>query len=239
MGGVKKRLQTCHQESITNNKIGGTRLKFPFCTSMQGMFFWIRVQACCTYSILSQQLNRHGNQETMRSLNVTTIICYLAFILARGDIFANAFQSARHIHKKNTSCQFKSSPSCSKRKNPQFDRSIGLSGGFLDDVQGFFKRFTTKAEANHILIKGGAEAANKLEDLKAEIGDSPISFAQAASQYSECPSASRGGDLGSFGPGAMVKEFDTVVFNEPIGVVHGPIKTQFGYHLIYIRSRTE
>ena len=116
---------------------------------------------------------------------------------------------------------------------------MSLSAGMLDEIQGFFKRFTTKASASHILIKGGAEAANKLEDLKAEIGDSPLSFASAASQYSECPSASRGGDLGSFGPGAMVKEFDKVVFQEDIGVVHGPIKTQFGYHLIYIRDRTE
>lgn len=101
------------------------------------------------------------------------------------------------------------------------------------------KRFTTKATASHILIKGGAEAENKLEDLKAEIGDSPIKFAEAAAQYSECPSASSGGNLGEFGPGAMVKEFDEVVFSKEIGRVHGPIKTQFGYHLIYISDRTE
>jgi peptidyl-prolyl cis-trans isomerase C len=111
--------------------------------------------------------------------------------------------------------------------------------GFMDDLQGFFKKFTTRASASHILIKGGAEAANKLEDLKLEIGDSPVSFAKAAAEYSACPSGKSGGDLGSFGPGAMVKEFDTIVFNEPLGVVHGPIKTQFGYHLIYIRDRTE
>lgn len=101
------------------------------------------------------------------------------------------------------------------------------------------KRFTTKATASHILIKGGAEAEIKLEDLKADIGDSPIKFAEAAARYSECPSASSGGNLGEFGPGAMVKEFDQVVFNEAVGKVHGPVKTQFGYHLIYISERTE
>ena len=111
--------------------------------------------------------------------------------------------------------------------------------GFMDGVQDFMKRFTTKATASHILIKGGAEAENKLEDLKKEIGDSPVAFAEAAAKYSSCPSASRGGNLGEFGPGQMVKEFDTVVFNEPVGMVHGPIKTQFGYHLIYISERTE
>ena len=114
-----------------------------------------------------------------------------------------------------------------------------LQMGFMDDVGAFMKRFTTKATASHILIKGGAEAANKLEDLKEEIGDSPVKFAQLASQYSECPSAREGGSLGEFGPGAMVKEFDTVVFNEEVGKVHGPVKTQFGYHLIYISERRD
>jgi peptidyl-prolyl cis-trans isomerase C len=118
-------------------------------------------------------------------------------------------------------------------------RQCQLFGGFLDDVGNFMKRFTSKATASHILVKGGAEAENKLEDLKVEIGDSPIKFAEAAAQYSECPSASSGGNLGEFGPGAMVKEFDQVVFKEQVGKVHGPIKTQFGYHLIYISERTE
>jgi len=95
--------------------------------------------------------------------------------------------------------------------------------------------------ASHILIKGGPEAATKLEGIKAEIGDSPVKFGDAAAKYSDCSSASKGGDLGEFEPGAMVQEFDSVVFNEqkPIGVVHGPIKTEFGYHLILIRERTE
>ena len=75
--------------------------------------------------------------------------------------------------------------------------------------------------------------------MKKEIGDSPVKFAQAATQYSECPSARSGGSLGEFGPGAMVKEFDQVVFSEEIGKVHGLVRTQFGYHLIYINDRTE
>lgn len=109
----------------------------------------------------------------------------------------------------------------------------------MGGIQKFFKRFTTKASASHILIKGGAEAENKLEDLKTEIGNSPIKFAEAAATYSECSSASSGGNLGEFGPGAMVKEFDEVVFNKEVGVVHGPIRTQFGYHLILIQDRQE
>uniref|UniRef100_A0A7S3L2Y7 Peptidyl-prolyl cis-trans isomerase n=1 Tax=Amphora coffeiformis TaxID=265554 RepID=A0A7S3L2Y7_9STRA len=117
--------------------------------------------------------------------------------------------------------------------------SSSLSMGLLDGVGGFFKRFTTKATASHILIRGGAEAEFKLQDLKKKIGDSPVKFAEAAAKFSECPSKAQGGSLGEFGPGAMVKEFDEVVFNEKVGQVHGPVKTQFGYHLIYIADRTE
>jgi peptidyl-prolyl cis-trans isomerase C len=113
------------------------------------------------------------------------------------------------------------------------------SMGFLEDAQAFLKSFSRRATASHILIKGGAEAQHKLDDLKEEIDDSPVKFAAAAAQYSACPSGREGGNLGSFGPGAMVKEFDDVVFNKAVGEVHGPVKTQFGYHLIYINERND
>ena len=71
-----------------------------------------------------------------------------------------------------------------------------------------------RADASHILIKGGAEAANKLETLKKEINDNPVKFAEYAGKYSACPSGRNGGSLGEFGPGQMVKEFDTVVFSD-------------------------
>ena len=105
--------------------------------------------------------------------------------------------------------------------------------GLMEDMGGFFKRFTQKAKASHILIKGGAEAENKLQDLKIKIDNSPVKFAEAAAQFSACPSGRSGGDLGEFGPGAMVREFDQVVFNEPVGAVHGPIKTQVRDVTIY------
>ncbi|MCA9422759.1 MAG: peptidylprolyl isomerase, partial [Nitrospira sp.] len=59
-----------------------------------------------------------------------------------------------------------------------------------------------------------------------------------AKEHSTCPSGKQGGDLGEFGPGQMVKEFDEVVFSGELGKVHGPVKTQFGYHLLEITSRT-
>ena len=59
-----------------------------------------------------------------------------------------------------------------------------------------------------------------------------------AKQHSDCPSGNEGGSLGEFSPGQMVPEFDTVVFSDDVGKVHGPVKTQFGYHLIEITSRS-
>jgi peptidyl-prolyl cis-trans isomerase C len=74
--------------------------------------------------------------------------------------------------------------------------------------------------------------------LKTEIKNGK-DFAEAAAEHSSCPSGRQGGDLGEFSPGQMVKEFDDVVFQEAVGVVHGPIKTQFGFHLVEITSRTD
>lgn len=113
-----------------------------------------------------------------------------------------------------------------------------LQMGFMDGIGDFMKRFTLKADASHILMKGD-DAASKLEELKSQIGNDPVKFAEAAAQYSTCPSGRKGGNLGEFGPGMMVKEFDTVVFKEDVGIVHGPIKTQFGSHLILINQRND
>jgi len=89
------------------------------------------------------------------------------------------------------------------------------------------------ATARHILV----DSEEKCLDLKKQIADG-ADFAALASENSSCPSGKQGGDLGSFGPGMMVKEFDEVVFNEAIGEVHGPVKTQFGYHLLEVTSRS-
>ena len=91
----------------------------------------------------------------------------------------------------------------------------------------------TQATARHILVK----SKEACEDLKTKI-DGGADFGDMAKEHSDCPSGKDGGGLGSFGPGQMVPEFDTVVFNEEVGAVHGPVKTSFGYHLIEITSRS-
>ena len=91
-----------------------------------------------------------------------------------------------------------------------------------------------KATARHILVK----TQEACEDLKTKIG-AGSDFAELAKKHSQCPSSREGGNLGSFGPGQMVPEFDKVVFSAPVGAVQGPIKTQFGWHLVEVTSRTD
>jgi peptidyl-prolyl cis-trans isomerase C len=91
-----------------------------------------------------------------------------------------------------------------------------------------------RARARHILVATEEQA----EDLKQQIADG-ADFAEIAREYSKCPSGKRGGDLGEFSRGQMVREFDEVVFSGDLHTVHGPVKTQFGYHLLEITSRTD
>ncbi|RII28446.1 MAG: peptidylprolyl isomerase [Geobacter sp.] len=91
-----------------------------------------------------------------------------------------------------------------------------------------------RATARHILVK----SVEVCEDLKKQI-EAGADFATVAREHSLCPSGKKGGDLGAFGPGQMVKEFDQAVFTGDVGKVLGPIQTQFGYHLLEVTSRTE
>lgn len=91
-----------------------------------------------------------------------------------------------------------------------------------------------KASARHILVDSEDQCAS----LKQQIEDG-ADFAEVAKENSSCPSGRSGGDLGEFGPGQMVKEFDDVVFSGELETVHGPVKTQFGYHLLEITSRED
>ncbi|MDP2234214.1 MAG: peptidylprolyl isomerase [Actinomycetota bacterium] len=92
----------------------------------------------------------------------------------------------------------------------------------------------TTACARHILVPTEEQA----NDLKQQI-EGGADFGEIAKQFSSCPSGRDGGDLGEFRPGQMVKEFNDVCFNDEVGVVHGPVKTQFGYHLIEVTKRED
>ena len=90
------------------------------------------------------------------------------------------------------------------------------------------------AKARHILVSTEQEC----EALKAQI-EGGADFGELARQHSSCPSGKSGGALGEFGPGQMVPEFDKVVFSAPVQSVQGPVKTQFGYHLLEVTERND
>ncbi|WP_419764494.1 MAG: peptidylprolyl isomerase [Arcobacter sp.] len=92
-----------------------------------------------------------------------------------------------------------------------------------------------EASARHILI----DNEDICNQVKEQIISGDLNFVEAAEQYSLCPSGDVGGELGTFGKGQMVKEFEDVVFSAPVNEIQGPVKTQFGYHLIEVTSRND
>ncbi len=89
--------------------------------------------------------------------------------------------------------------------------------------------------ASHILV----DTEEKANAVLADINDGKISFADAAKEHSSCPSSQNGGSLGEFGRGQMVPEFDKAVFEMSVGEIVGPVKTQFGYHIILLNAKNE
>eukprot|EP01041_Mallomonas_annulata_P003458 gene3458-6884_t len=120
-------------------------------------------------------------------------------------------------------------------------RRSTLQMNFFEDAVKFFSNMNKEASAKHILVKGPGGLA-RCEEIKAALLESENlseAFSEYALKFSECPSGKRGGNLGTFKPGMMVKEFDQICFEKEIGVVHGPVATQFGSHLILITRRFE
>ena len=105
---------------------------------------------------------------------------------------------------------------------------------YEDNLDKFQQGATVNAD--HILV----DSEEKALEILAKIESGEMSFGDAAKQYSSCPSGQRGGNLGDFGRGQMVPEFDTAVFELAVGeITKTPVKTQFGYHLIKLNSKSE
>lgn len=107
-----------------------------------------------------------------------------------------------------------------------------LKGFYEVNKQRFEKGETVSAK--HILVKEEVKCQEILEEVQRG-----KAFEEAAQQYSTCPSGQKGGDLGEFGKGQMVKEFEDAAFTAEIGQVVGPVATQFGYHLIKVEAKNE
>ena len=110
-----------------------------------------------------------------------------------------------------------------------------------DEMKKFFEENKSElvsgetVNASHILVDSEEKAAELLEKINA----GEISFEDAARQNSSCPSSQQGGNLGEFTRGQMVPEFDEACFTMEVGEIRGPVKTQFGFHLIKLNSKNE
>ncbi len=110
-----------------------------------------------------------------------------------------------------------------------------------EDIKKFYEENKDKmispetVNASHILV----DSEEKAKEILEEINSGKITFEEAAKANSSCPSSQNGGSLGQFGKGQMVPEFDTAVFDMSVGEISGPVKTQFGYHLIKLNGKTE
>ena len=110
-----------------------------------------------------------------------------------------------------------------------------------EEIQAFYNENLDKftqgetVNASHILVETEEEAAKIAADIKA----GTLTFEEAAAKYSSCPSKDAGGNLGDFGRGQMVPEFEEAAFALEVGVVSYPVKTQFGYHIIRTNAKGE
>ena len=147
---------------------------------------------------------------------------------------------------------FKKFPLGAERAKAEFENGI-LIDKMIKAEQAKAPKTDYKAEAQKTIDKIVAEnaknasaekdAKKKIDDLKAQLSkvpakDLPAKFAELAKANSACPSSAKGGDLGEFTHGQMVKEFDEAAFKLPINTVSEPVKTQFGYHLIMTTKKT-
>jgi peptidyl-prolyl cis-trans isomerase SurA len=115
-------------------------------------------------------------------------------------------------------------------------------------VREAYTRMKTEIRASHILIKLPADptpedtltAYKKIMGIKAKVQGNPGAFEEMARQMSEDPSAkSNGGDLGYFSSLQMVYPFESLVYNTEVGEVGGPVRTQFGYHIVKVADKRE
>ena len=139
---------------------------------------------------------------------------------------------------------FKKFPLGEARARAEFENGI-LIDKMMKDAQAKAGKKDYAIEAKKVvdnIASNNTASLEKIKDLKARLDKVPAAelakkFAELAKANSTCPSSQKGGDLGEFTHGQMVKEFDEVAFKLPLNKVSDPVKTQFGYHLIMVTKK--
>ena len=124
-------------------------------------------------------------------------------------------------------------------KNYAFNKAIASQQPTDDELKDYYNKNKEtfgnpeSLKASHILVESEDKANEVMKEL-----DGELSFEEAARKYSTCPSKDQGGNLGEFGRGQMVKEFEDAAFGMEVGSISQPVKSQFGYHIIYLEDKT-
>lgn len=123
-------------------------------------------------------------------------------------------------------------------KNYAFNKLVGEETVSEEEIEKFYNDYKENFQkpemlnASHILIDSEEKANEIAEEIK-----NGLSFEDAAVKYSSCPSKEQGGNLGEFGRGQMVPEFENAAFEMVEGTISDPIKSQFGYHIIKVNEK--
>ncbi|NLC03877.1 MAG: peptidylprolyl isomerase [Tissierellia bacterium] len=123
-------------------------------------------------------------------------------------------------------------------KNYAFNKLVGKETVSEEEIEKFYNDYKENFQrpemlnASHILVDSEEKANDIVEEIK-----NGLSFEDAAMKYSSCPSKEQGGNLGEFGKGQMVPEFENAAFDMDEGEISGPVKSQFGYHIIKLNEK--
>ena len=139
---------------------------------------------------------------------------------------------------------FKKFPLGEERARSEFENGI-LIEKMIKAEQAKASKRDYAAETQKMIdniVSNNVASTDKIKVLKAELDKVPAAelaakFAELAKANSACPSSAKGGDLGEFTHGQMVKEFDEIAFKLPVNTVSEPVKTQFGYHLVMVTKK--
>lgn len=124
-------------------------------------------------------------------------------------------------------------------KNYAFNKAIATEPPTEEEIKDYYENNKETfgnpetVKASHILVETEDQAKEVITEL-----EGGLSFEEAATKYSTCPSKEQGGKLGEFGRGQMVPEFEEAAFNMEVGSTSNPVKSQFGYHIIHLEDKT-